>query len=135
MGTLKGDSVTVPPRGRSKAWKVCAKPGCNTLTKETYCDAHKPKDERPSRNARGYNYQWTKARKLFLIDHPFCNCNECKESGHPLPANVVDHIIPHKGDMRLFWDVNNWQAMNKRCHDKKTAREDGGFGRKRKIEK
>jgi prophage lambdaSa04, HNH endonuclease family protein len=28
----------------------------------------------------------------------------------------------------LFWDKTNWQAMSKRCHDRKTAREDGGFG-------
>lgn len=42
---------------------------------------------------------------------------------------LVDHIIPHKGDMELFWDRNNWQAMAKECHDKKTATEDGGFGK------
>lgn len=44
-------------------------------------------------------------------------------------ATVVDHKIPHKGDMRLFWDRNNWQAMAKVCHDRKTAQEDGAFGR------
>jgi 5-methylcytosine-specific restriction protein A len=48
----------------------------------------------------------------------------------PLPANVVDHIKPHQGDEELFWDRNNWQAMNKICHDKKTVKEDGGFGNK-----
>jgi 5-methylcytosine-specific restriction protein A len=31
--------------------------------------------------------------------------------------------------MRLFWDKQNWQAMAKSCHDRKTARHDGGFGR------
>jgi 5-methylcytosine-specific restriction protein A len=31
--------------------------------------------------------------------------------------------------MALFWDNTNWQAMAKECHDAKTAREDGGFGR------
>ena len=25
--------------------------------------------------------------------------------------------------------LQNWQAMAKTCHDRKTAREDGGFGR------
>lgn len=30
--------------------------------------------------------------------------------------------------MKLFWDSANWQAMNKECHDRKTASEDGGFG-------
>jgi 5-methylcytosine-specific restriction endonuclease McrA len=31
--------------------------------------------------------------------------------------------------MRLFWDTGNWQALAKVCHDRKTAREDGAFGR------
>jgi len=42
-------------------------------------------------------------------------------------AVVVDHKIPHRGDMNLFWDRSNWQSMAKTCHDKKTATEDGGF--------
>jgi 5-methylcytosine-specific restriction protein A len=44
-------------------------------------------------------------------------------------ANVVDHIVPHKGDQALFWDKNNWQSLCKPHHDAKTAREDGGWGR------
>jgi 5-methylcytosine-specific restriction protein A len=30
--------------------------------------------------------------------------------------------------MKLFWDKRNHQALCKRCHDEKTASEDGGFG-------
>ncbi|AFR18473.1 HNH endonuclease [Burkholderia pseudomallei] len=45
-----------------------------------------------------------------------------------MPASVVDHIVPHRGDAHLFWDQSNWQAMSKSCHDRKTARENGGFG-------
>lgn len=45
-----------------------------------------------------------------------------------MPASVVDHIVPHRGDANLFWDQSNWQAMSKSCHDRKTARENGGFG-------
>jgi 5-methylcytosine-specific restriction protein A len=47
-----------------------------------------------------------------------------------VPAIVVDHIIPHKGNYKLFWDKSNWQSLCKSCHDKKTAREDGAFGNK-----
>lgn len=36
-------------------------------------------------------------------------------------AEVVDHIIPHRGDMKLFWDPNNWQGLTKADHDCKTA--------------
>lgn len=39
-------------------------------------------------------------------------------------ATVVDHIIPHRGDNKLFWDKSNWQSLCKRCHDKKTMTED-----------
>jgi 5-methylcytosine-specific restriction protein A len=38
-------------------------------------------------------------------------------------ATEVDHIIPHKGDMKLFWDSDNWQGLCKSCHSKKTAKE------------
>ncbi|WP_456243258.1 HNH endonuclease [Thermacetogenium phaeum] len=37
--------------------------------------------------------------------------------------------MPHKGDRQLFWDESNWQALCKPCHDSKTAREDGGWGK------
>lgn len=40
---------------------------------------------------------------------------------------VVDHIVPHKKDQKLFWRRSNWQALCKPCHDRKTATEDGGF--------
>jgi len=43
-------------------------------------------------------------------------------------ATVVDHVTPHKGDKVLFWDRLNWQALCKRCHDRKTAFE-SRFGR------
>ena len=31
---------------------------------------------------------------------------------------VVDHIIPHRGDMVLFWDEDNLQTVSKAYHDK-----------------
>ena len=91
-----------------------------------YCAKHNPKDDyRPNSNSRGYNARWQRARKLFLSEYPFCS--RCDEA-----ATVVDHIIPHRGDNTLFWDRDNWQSLCKRCHDVKTATEDGGFGRKNK---
>lgn len=92
-----------------RALRECGHPGCHALTRESYCDKHKQLHERKQReferespSKRGYNYKWTKARKAFLAQHPFCECPACKESGHPLPANVVDHIIPHRGNQELF---------------------------------
>lgn len=37
--------------------------------------------------------------------------------GRYVAATVVDHIVPHRGDMKLFWDRDNWQALCKACHD------------------
>nr|WP_255342434.1 HNH endonuclease [Herminiimonas sp. CN] len=53
----------------------------------------------------------------------------CTQEGRVVAASVVDHAIPHKGDMVAFWVTSNWQSLCKHHHDVKTATEDGGFGR------
>jgi len=86
--------------------------------------------DRGSPTARGYGYRWQQTSKAFLRAHPLCQCQDCDEGRKRVTlATVVDHIKPHRGDMVLFWDPRNWQSMAKVCHDKKTATEDGGFGR------
>lgn len=45
-----------------------------------------------------------------------------------VPATVVDHAAPHRGDRALFWDTSNWQSLCAHCHNVKSACEDGGFG-------
>lgn len=91
----------------------------------------KPKDTRPSASKRGYGARWRRYRKYFLTIHPLCVI--CKKQNMITSATVVDHIIPHKGDMKLFWDKTNHQGLCKCHHDTKTAREDGGFGHNVKI--
>jgi hypothetical protein len=48
----------------------------------------------------------------------------------PAPHSpVVDHVIPHRGDPRLFWDEANLQAVSKVYHDSvKQAQERGAAG-------
>ncbi|HEP7965069.1 HNH endonuclease [Pseudomonas aeruginosa] len=75
---------------------------------------------------RGYGYRWQQARARFLAKHPLCRL--CSDAGKVVEATEVDHIIPHRGDMELFWQESNWMALCKVCHSKKTATEDGGFG-------
>ncbi len=108
--------------------RPCNKTGCGRLTRDKYCPEHKPKVEtRGSASSRGYTSKWRWASKAYLIDRPFCV--SCAAKGFPhVMATVVDHRIPHRGDMALFWDKGNWQSMCKPCHDRKTATEDGGFG-------
>ena len=106
--------------------KPCRHPGCAALVKstETYCDKHKPLHPEVTRSAskRGYGSRWQKASKAFLREHPLCA--ECLKRGRYTQATVVDHIIPHRGDSRLFWDSGNWQSLCKPCHDRKTGSED-----------
>lgn len=114
------------------ALHVCNKCGCHRLTHNTYCELHQHlkrqyDDHRESASKRGYNGRWRKASKTYLLSHPFCI--RCLQQGKYEKATVVDHITPHKGNQLLFWDRNNWQPLCKQCHDRKTATEDGGFGR------
>ena len=39
-------------------------------------------------------------------------------------ATVVDHIKPHRGDKKLFWDRGNWQPLCEHHHNVKTMTED-----------
>ncbi len=88
---------------------------------------HEPRSaRRPSPAKQGYGRRWRKARRLYLREHPLCV--QCEAEGTIMAATVVDHVVPHRGDYNLFWDESNWQAMCKPCHDRKTGREDGGFG-------
>ncbi|MEK4364922.1 HNH endonuclease [Paenibacillus sp. FSL M8-0212] len=52
---------------------------------------------------------------------------ECESEGQGTTTTVADHTTPHKGDDILFWDLNNWQALCKRCHDIKTVTQNDGF--------
>ena len=70
---------------------------------------------RPSARARGYDTAWDKARLAFLALYPCCAM--C-----PALATTVDHVIPHRGDNRLFWDRSNWQALCTRCHSRHKQR-------------
>jgi 5-methylcytosine-specific restriction protein A len=112
-------------------WKpksICSYPGCQTLTHERYCETHKKEITRTQNatNSKLYTYQWRKSSKEFLKKHPLCV--HCIKDGRLSPSTEVDHIKPHGGDRKLFWNKNNWQALCKSCHSKKTAEEDGGFG-------
>ena len=77
--------------------------------------------QRPSAARRGYGARWRRVRAAYLTRHPICV--QCEAAGRLEPATVVDHVLPHRGSARLFWDEANWQGLCKRCHDAKTARE------------
>lgn len=115
--------------------------GCGEIAvpKESHCEEHlitirrqrRSDDQRPSARQRGYTRDWEKARTAWLIDHPFCvDCE--RETGRLVAGNVVDHKQPHRGNKDLFWDKRNWQTLCTPHHNRKTARDDGGFGNERR---
>jgi hypothetical protein len=53
----------------------------------------------------------------------------CEEAGRFTPATVVDHRIPHRGDIRLFWDPINWQPLCTHHHSSAKQSEERLAGR------
>ena len=104
--------------------RPCRYPGCPNLCKKgVYCEEHRKEWShdalRGGAAVRGYDAKWREARALFLRQHPLCV--ECLKENKITPATVVDHIVPHRGDQKLFWDQDNWQPLCKDHHDIKTG--------------
>lgn len=49
-------------------------------------------------------------------------CRVCKAAGRTRLAAHADHVRPHRGDLALFWDRDNLQALCHECHSAKTRR-------------
>jgi 5-methylcytosine-specific restriction endonuclease McrA len=87
------------------------------------------KPDRRSPEAQAYRHwywtaRWRRTAKRFLREHPLC-CY-CEQEGRVTAATVVDHKIPHRGNIALFWDEANWQPMCRPHHDGAKAREERG---------
>lgn len=73
------------------------------------------RSDKATSTQRGYGYAWQQARLVHLNSHPLCVY--CERDDRVTAASVVDHVIPHRGDMTLFWDRTNWQSLCRPCHD------------------
>ena len=71
--------------------------------------------------------RWINQSRLYRKRNPLCV--ECLKHGITTDCTgkrkgAVDHIIPHRGDMKLFWDKNNnWQTLCTMHHNQKSAKE------------
>lgn len=102
----------------------CKHPSCPELVPSgaKYCEKHKAmhSEEIQSTAGRRYGSAWRKASKQFLQVYPMCE--KCKQQGKYVRATVVDHVVPHRGDEKLFWDRGgHWQPFCKKHHDQKTG--------------
>lgn len=69
--------------------------------------------------------RWRKKAKRQLDREPLCRI--CSRAGRTTAATVADHIVPHKGDLDLFWN-GELQSLCASCHSKhKQAQEKGGL--------
>lgn len=102
----------------------CKYPYCSNKAEKGsgYCSLHRKQKERErsTSTARGYNYRWQKVRRMYLRENPLCV--ECLKKGRVESATVVDHIEPHKGDYKKFWNEDNMQSLCERCHNRKTGK-------------
>lgn len=59
--------------------------------------------------------EWKAARREQLRLEPCCRF--CDRLGITRQATIVDHIEPHRGSRRLFFDRSNLQSLCKAHHD------------------
>jgi len=111
--------------------KQCAKPACSQRVEDVqhvYCRQHRLEanrqydEQRGSSNSRGYGARWRRLRKLILNRDPLCKADDCNK-----PSTDVDHIVPKRDGGRD--DPANLQGLCHECHSRKTALEDGRWGK------
>ncbi len=109
----------------------CGTPGCAELVHGGGpCAKHKRQTRTASKTVLAnrdklYGRRWKKARAAYLWANPLCVF--CERRGRVTAATVVDHIVPHRGDERLFWDRENWAPLCAPCHNgPKQAQEKSG---------
>jgi 5-methylcytosine-specific restriction protein A len=92
--------------------RVCAQPGCPTLTPTGYCPTHTRTPWTGSDRRKRLPKNWERIRRYILHR----DNHTCRHCGHP--ANQVDHITP--GDNH---NPDNLQALCGPCHNRKTSTE------------
>jgi 5-methylcytosine-specific restriction endonuclease McrA len=56
---------------------------------------------------------YRRRRRLYIKHNPLCV--RCKEKGISVPATIVDHVVPHKGDLTLLLR-GELQSLCDNCH-------------------
>lgn len=71
--------------------------------------------------------RWEQLRQQVFVRDMFV----CQRSGHMCigqgnapNAPIANHKTPHRGDERLFWDINNIETVTKAVHDSLIQREE-----------
>ena len=116
-----------------KQLRPCSTPGCPVLHRNRgRCDVHQEQNERerqawidqnrPTAAVRGYDQEWQKMRRMWLVVNP--NCIECGAK-----ATDVDHINSLAEYPELKYAPSNLRGLCHPCHSRRTAL-DQGFAHK-----
>lgn len=105
----------------------CRVPGCPVVGPCAEHDALRgraTREQRPAwdnwyRIARWRHPVWG-LRARALARYPLCV--ECRATGRVVATAEIDHVIPHRGDPALFWNIDNLQGLCSTHHSEKTAR-------------
>jgi 5-methylcytosine-specific restriction protein A len=111
----------------SKADRFCSHPGgCPNKVKHGRCPVHRLRErDRPNVDIRKEyrTPRWLAYRRQKFQEQPFCV--ECEKQGRYVQwfrGGVLDHIIPHRGNLDMFYDYNNLQGLCWSHHSAKTGR-------------
>jgi 5-methylcytosine-specific restriction protein A len=105
--------------------RPCSAPRCPNLVPGGRCQDHRRclaasrRRDEPGRKWYA-TARWAALRKRVLDEDPLCAW--CQAKGYVRGATDVDHVVPHRGDPRLFWDRSNLQGLCAECHGEKTRR-------------
>lgn len=83
--------------------------------KKPQARTYRPKQK--SAASKGYDSDWRKYRYRFLHYNP--KCYRCGSK-----SEVVDHLRAHKGDEKLFRQLDNHIPLCTKCHNYITAKYD-----------
>lgn len=70
---------------------------------------------------------WRRLRSAKLADKPLCEV--CERRGKHVAANTVDHVTAIAKGGEAFPALDGLMSLCASCHNQKTARLDGAFGR------
>lgn len=107
--------------------RYCLEPGCPNKVRSGRCPAHARRLKRvygrfKTGPTRYDTAPWIQKRDQFRVEHPIC-ANPTQSRRCTVTTDVVDHIIPHRGNERLMFDDANLQPLCYHCHGLKTASE------------
>ncbi|MDE2468229.1 MAG: HNH endonuclease, partial [Bradyrhizobium sp.] len=65
-----------------------------------------------------YKLKRWRVMRLTIFLRDLYTCRKCGVAEPNTSLLVCDHVKPHRGDARLFWDPSNLQTLCKPCHDR-----------------